>query len=383
MRIGIVAPEFPPDIGGVETYAYEFSAELARRGHEVLVFTCLHAAGETTGRGFKVLPLLRVQRAADKEVLKKYPMDVWHVMNAAYAWMALETRPVVVSIHGNDFLNPYLLARVPRFTNLPYLWRFESRLRSLSSLLWKRSTRREMWWGLASAAQVIANSNYTKTLFLQYAPASQPNISVGYVGVGEDFLRVGHHFRDTGPAKKLITVCRLAEPRKNVGKTIRALAQLKEHQFEFTVVGDGVLRPALESLCGEVGLWDRVHFTGVISTAEIQQRLASSDLFVLTSAELPDSVEGFGIVYLEANACGVPVLAARSGGAAEAVCEGKSGYFVKKPTIPAITAALEHFLTGKIRFNEADCHAFAKEFSWARVVDHAEQFYLNRNCPMS
>jgi hypothetical protein len=42
MRIGIVAPEFPPDIGSVETYSYELSAELARRGHEVTVFTHRH-----------------------------------------------------------------------------------------------------------------------------------------------------------------------------------------------------------------------------------------------------------------------------------------------------------------------------------------------------
>jgi glycosyltransferase involved in cell wall biosynthesis len=160
-----------------------------------------------------------------------------------------------------------------------------------------------------------------------------------------------------------------------VDKTLRALAQLKLYEFQFTVVGDGVLRPNLESLCRELGLNDRVNFTGVISKAEIQRLLASSDLFILTSDVLPNSVEGFGIAYLEANACGVPVLAAKSGGAAEAVCDGKTGYFVDEPTISAIATALERFLKSEIRFKSEDCQVFASRFHWARVVDHALKFY--------
>ena len=83
MCIGIVAPDFRPDIGGVETYAHEFSAELARRGHRVFVFTCSHAKGELSGQGFEALPLLKVQYASVRELPKKYPMDVWHGLNAA------------------------------------------------------------------------------------------------------------------------------------------------------------------------------------------------------------------------------------------------------------------------------------------------------------
>ena len=375
MRIGIVAPEFPPDIGGVETYAYEFSVELARRGHKVLVFTCPHPKGEISGQGFEVLPRLRVHYGADRELLKKYSMDVWHVMNAAFAWMALEASPVVVSVHGNDFLNPYLLPKVPRLPELPCLWRFESRLRSLRAPSWKESVRREMWRGLARATQVIANSEFTRKLLLEHVPNCDTNCSVGYVGVGEDFLGVERQTPGPAKVKSLTTVCRLAEPRKNVDKTLRALAQLKLYEFQFTVVGDGVLRPNLQSLCRELGLNDRVNFTGVISKAEIQRLLASSDLFILTSDVLPNSVEGFGIAYLEANACGVPVLAAKSGGAAEAVCDGKTGYFVDEPTISAIATALERFLKSEIRFKSEDCQVFASRFHWARVVDHALKFY--------
>jgi phosphatidylinositol alpha-1,6-mannosyltransferase len=59
----------------------------------------------------------------------------------------------------------------------------------------------------------------------------------------------------------------------------------------------------------------------------------------------------------------------------EAVDEGKTGYFVDEPTVPAISAALERYFKGDIRFDSADCQAFANRFTWARVVDHAMQFY--------
>ena len=375
MRIGIVAPEFPPDLGGIETYAYEFSAELARRGYQVCVFTCPHTGREISGQNFEVLPLLKFRHASDRKLLKEYPMDAWHVMNAAFAWIALEASPVIVSVHGNDFLNPYLLPRVPRPPQLPCLWRLESRIRSLRAPFWGISVRREMWRGLAKACQVITNSQFTKSLLLQHVPLCETNSSVGYVGVGDDYFTVEPQTRGSVKVKRLTTVCRLAEPRKNVDKTLRALAQLKQYEFQFTVVGDGILRPSLELLCRELGLEDRVEFTGFISKGEIQRLLITSDLFVLTSDVLPNSVEGFGIAYLEASACGVPVLAAKNGGAVEAVWEGRSGYFVEEPTIPAITIALERFFRNEIRFEAEDCKVFAHRFNWARVVDHAIKFY--------
>jgi len=88
------------------------------------------------------------------------------------------------------------------------------------------------------------------------------------------------------------------------------------------------------------------------------------------------SHEGFGIVSLEANACGVPVLACRSGGAVEAVEEGVSGLFVERPAPAAIGTAVEQFLTGAVRFAPAACQAFARRFGWGRVVDRVEPFYV-------
>ena len=69
MRIAIVSPEFPPDIGGIETYAWEFTRELATRGHQVTVFTRRHVEREADLPGVNIRPVLRLRRSLDSAAL--------------------------------------------------------------------------------------------------------------------------------------------------------------------------------------------------------------------------------------------------------------------------------------------------------------------------
>jgi len=381
MRIGIIAPEFPPAVGGVETYAYEFSAELARRGHDVFVFTRADTEYKNETPGIKVFPVLRQRYGPDRQLTEVYAMDVWHIMNAGYAWLALETQPVIVSVHGNDFISPYHLPMRPNLPRVPGLWRVQPLFDNLLSWVWRKVALRFMRRGLSHARQVLANSEYTKSLLVRCVPACSAKTSVGLVGVGDDFLRMQHRACRSDRTNRLVTVCRLGESRKNVDKVLQALAQLKRYPFQYTVVGDGTLRLGLEALCRQLGIEDRVIFTGFIPKAEIPCLLASSDLFIMVSSVLSDSVEGFGIAYLEANACGTPVLAARSGGAEEAVDEGKSGYFVDETNVSDLSIALERFLKGEVTFKSEDCKAFAGRFTWGRVVDRAIKHYTSQADP--
>jgi glycosyltransferase involved in cell wall biosynthesis len=107
----------------------------------------------------------------------------------------------------------------------------------------------------------------------------------------------------------------------------------------------------------------------------------AADLFVLAASIVPGSHEGFGIVYLEAAASGLPGLAARLAGAAEAVAEGESGHFVEEPGEDAIAEALERFLSGGIRFDPERCRASAHRFTWAGVVTAADAAYWSAISP--
>lgn len=376
MRIGIIAPEFSPDIGGVETYAYEFTRELSRRGHDVTVFTQRHDEGEVTLPGVRVLSALRLRRRLDRHILREYDMDVWHVMNAAYAWLAIETTPVIVSVHGNDFLRPYILVErldIDRLFSQSYLGQS---LTAFDRLLGRWLTHRLVRRTLPLANHIMANSKYTEQALIQHYPACLGKTSAGMVGAAEEFFDVKRPVMDSGEPPRLLTVSRLSEPRKNVDMVLHSLANLKDkHDFRYTVVGDGNMRPRLETLVRKLGLDSSVRFTGFVQGDEIKNLMAASDLFVLTSSASTTSHEGFGIVYLEANACGTPVLAARLAGAAEAVEDGVSGMFVEVPSVENITMALDSFLSKEVSFESENCRVFARRFTWNSVVDHALNIY--------
>ncbi len=171
----------------------------------------------------------------------------------------------------------------------------------------------------------------------------------------------------------MLTAARFDEPRKNLPLLLRALGNLpKGTEFELSVIGDGAQRPTLEALAREVGLEDRVRFTGRVPDERLVAELRDADLFILTPAETPRSFEGFGLVYLEANAAGTPVLAARTGGVPEAVEEGISGFFVDALTEAAVAHAILRFLRGEIGFDRLRCRKHAEHYTWSRVVDRIE-----------
>ena len=376
MHIGIVSPEFPPDIGGVETYAGQFVRELALRDHEVTVFTRRHREGEAKIPGVRIVPVLSLRRRRDCRIVREHRVDVWHAMNAAYSWLALETSPVIVSVHGNDFLRPYVLVERLDIDRLLSQSDLGQSFTAFDRLLGRWLTHRLVRQTLPLSNHIMANSKYTEKALVQHYPACLGKTSTGMVGVAEEFFDVRRPVVDPGEPPRLLTVSRLSEPRKNVDMVLHSLANLKDkHDFRYTVVGDGNMRPRLEMLVRKLGLDNRVRFTGFVRGDEIKNFMAASDLFVLTSSASTTSHEGFGIVYLEANACGTPVLAARLAGAAEAVEDGVSGMFVKMPSVKNITMALDSFLSKEVSFESENCRAFACRFTWNRVVDHALNIY--------
>lgn len=380
MHIGIVTSEFPPDIGGVETYAFEFAKTLVALGHQVSVFVHTHHQSALYGDGITLYPVLKFCRRMDRGILKQFEVDAWHVMNAAHSWLTLETdTPVVVSIHGNDFLNPYPLTGTPALASWGPLWRFSRLLAPLDRWLGKYLTPAYMRKALPKSRIILANSKFTEQVFLANFPECAGKTLIAQVGVGDNFLTsllTPKH----NPIPLLVTVSRLSEPRKNVDKIIKALAQLNaDTDFRYSIIGDGAFKPQLESLVISLGLENKINFLGRQPTEQVIESMRKADLFVLPSSTLPDSHEGFGIVYLEAAACGTPSLATRQAGAIEAIGDGKSGFFVDDPTVDNIKHALKDFLDGKVRFNIKDCRHFAEQFTWQKVVEKTLPFYLPAN----
>ncbi|MEA5624958.1 glycosyltransferase family 4 protein [Nostoc sp. UHCC 0251] len=145
-------------------------------------------------------------------------------------------------------------------------------------------------------------------------------------------------------AKVLMTVARLwsGDIYKGVDVTIRALPQIAQvfPEVKYLVIGRGDDQPRLAMLAKELGVSDRVVFAGFVATEELIEHYRLADAYIMPSQE------GFGIVYLEAMACGVPVLSGDDDGSADPLQDGKLGWRVPHRSPDAVAAACIEMLQG-------------------------------------
>lgn len=275
------------------------------------------------------------------------------------AWMrARRGVPYLLYVHGHDVFKEAERARASHR---------------------RRATAR---WILGGAAAIVANSRATavRTEALLELLGVPPAGRVHVVHPGTDPDR----FRPDAPGAAswrerlgmpagtpvLLTVARLI-PRKGVDTVLRALPALPGTHY--VVAGNGPDRPRLEALAAELGVRERVTFVGAVDDAALPGLYAAADLFVMTPREEPgrQDVEGFGIVYCEAAAAGLPVVAARSGGVAEAVREGETALLVPPDDRAALAAALRALVDDaalRRRMGNAGRKAVETYYNWERAA---------------
>ncbi|ACB53937.1 glycosyl transferase, group 1 [Crocosphaera subtropica ATCC 51142] len=145
-------------------------------------------------------------------------------------------------------------------------------------------------------------------------------------------------------AKVLMTVARLwsGDIYKGVDVTIRALPKILQSfpNVKYVVIGRGDDRPRLEKLTKDLGISDRVVFAGFVPTEDLVNHYRMADAYIMPSQE------GFGIVYLEAMACGVPVLSGDADGSADPLQDGKLGWRVPHRDADAVAQGCIEILQG-------------------------------------
>jgi phosphatidylinositol alpha-1,6-mannosyltransferase len=163
-------------------------------------------------------------------------------------------------------------------------------------------------------------------------------------GVDTDAFRpgLGAERRDQlGLRDRRVVVCvsRLM-PRKGQDVLIRALPAIRQRvpDVSLLLVGGGPMRQRLERLAVTAGVAGAVTFTGSVPTDELPTYYGAGDVFAMPGRTRLGGidVEGLGIVFLEAAACGLPVVAGDSGGAPEAVVDGTTGYVVDGRSVGAV-----------------------------------------------
>lgn len=357
LRPLLVTNDFPPRIGGIE----RFTLALA---------TCLPAAAVLAPRQ---------EGAADHD--RQLPVPVYR---ASAPFMGPRARTVdeihhaAAAHHANAviLLSPLPLALLGPRLRLPWVvvshgaeLEIPSRLPGLAAVLRAR---------LRHAAALYAVSAYTAGRVHALLGVDGPPVRLLRNGVplerfhpGLDGTPIRGRY-GIGDAPLLVCVGRLV-PRKGQDRLIEAMPAIRAHlpDAHLMLVGEGRMRSRLERASAR--LEGAVTFTGTVSGPELATHIAAADVFAHPNRSrwLGLEQEGFGIIFLEAQACGKPVIAGRSGGTPEALLEGESGLLVDGSAPDDIAEAAIRLLSDDelaARMGKAGRRFVEERFSWDDIA---------------
>jgi glycosyltransferase involved in cell wall biosynthesis len=361
LRVALYNLTTTTKVGGVESFVWDLSRELVGRGHDVTIIGGIGPRREPIAgvrvltfpfisrRFWQALPPLR-RAYAEAKLIERLTMavaalpelarggyDILHLQKPYDMAPALLARRlggarVVLGCHGEDFYrgDRWLARHVDGAVSCSH---FNARTVAARYPLMPR---------------VIFNG--IDTSLFRPVPADP------------EVRRMGEHL--------LLYVGRL-QPWKGVDTAIRALPHLPGAVL--LVAGDGEDRARLERLAGELGVGRQVHFLGALPREALPRLYSSVDLLLATSF----ASETFGISLVEAQACGLPVVAANFGGFPEVIDTGRTGLLVPPRDPQALAAAVDTLLSDPQRRAElaAAAPAWAAQFSWPAVVDRVEAAY--------
>lgn len=367
MKIGISCY---PVYGGSGVVATELGIELARRGHEVHFITYAqpfrlpyfmerifyHEVEVPNYPLFEHPPYNLALSVAIQNVVEQHDLDLLHahyaVPHATSAWMAKELlgRPgfrIATTLHGTDIT---LVGQDPSF-------------QSLTQFSIRKSD------GLTAVSEYLRRETHVHFDIPEDAIHVIPNF-VDLEKYSRDAYPC-HRSKLTLPGEKLVTHISNFRSVKRVDDVVRIFARIvRRVPARLLLIGDGPDRVKVQETAESEGVADRVLFVG--KQASVAELLACSDLFLL-----PSEQEAFGLVALEAMACGVPVVATNIGGVPEVIDDGVSGYLAPVGDVDAMGEAGTRLLADPELWSRvsAEARKSAERFSADRVVTLYEDFY--------
>lgn len=338
MKVLLLATAYTPGRGGTDRFAINLSRGLAAAGCDVRVVTT--DGGPLDWKFVKLLPLLV---SAVRACLSRRPDRVVAMLWTHEGLVALVLRwlfgvEYVVVAHGSE---------IAQYRDRPG---YAQAMRAV----------------LGRAAVLVANSGFTRAALVESGcPGDRITVINPPVEAlaGADARGVEERFGLRG-RRVLLTVARLV-PRKGHRQAIDVLSRLADRfpDLVYLVVGEGPARGELEQLAARLGVSDRVIMAGRVSDAELAAAYAHADVYLAPSTEVDGDVEGFGMALAEAGAWGLPVIAGRSGGVADAIIDGRTGLTVDPGDADgleqAVIALLDHPERGQALGAAARAHVHA------------------------
>ena len=362
-RLLVLTPDFPPAPGGIQLLTHRVAAGMTGFQTTVLTFDAPGAAQFDASGGSLVtrrLPVGRLHGPARMAAL-----------NAAALAQAMRPRGRPEAILAAHIVTSPATAAIGRTLGIPVVQYFHANEIGGKPRLAAFAARH--------ADATIAVSSYTASLIA--ATGATPR-ALKLIPPGVDLPAAGPRERAERPT--ILTVARLRDRYKGHDVLIEALASIRAQvpAAELVVIGDGPLRGELEALADSAGVGGAVRFLGAVSDEERNRWLGRAHVFAMPSRLPEDGLagEGFGIVYMEAAAYGLPVVAGSVAGALDAVADGETGLLVD-PTDPrAVAAAIARLLLdGELaqRLGLAGA-ARAAGFAWPLIAARVEEVLMEQ-----
>lgn len=353
MRALVLTPDFPPAPGGIQHLVHRTVTNAPKL--ESLVVTMATPGAEQFDREDEV-EVKRVPR------VDSLPRPIFTMgLNAAAVRQAIRFRPdVAISAHTVTSPGASLIRRALRVPVVQYFHGKEIGVRpNLAS------------YAARHADACIAVSSYTRGLIEEAGGAPE---KIHLIHPGVDLPQRP----STGPRADrptVLTIARMEDRYKGHDVMIRAMSLVAARVpgAQWVVIGDGPLRDGLEEQARTTGLTDAIRFLGAVDDAERDAWLDRSHVFSMPSRMPAGGYvgEGFGIVYLEANAHGCPAIAGGVGGAVDAVVDGRTGLLVDAENHIDVGNALVRLLQDDDlrRTMGRQGAERAEEFSWPRIAE--------------
>lgn len=357
-------------VNGYGNITYEYCRELQAAGIDFTLFLPDTAAERGTASSLRlpfevrhVLPpyIFRIFQKGFPGYLRRVDVsgyDIVHsLMDFPYCFVAARS--------AKKYRKPFIMGSQGTYGVLP-LTRFPDRY--------------FLTWSYRQARRIIVPSAFTRDSIETYARDRYP-LQVIHNGVRFDRFHKEldvSQVRSRYAGKNILLTVGGLKARKGQDLVLHALAAVLKTQKDvvYVMVGEGNTRPMLEELAQSLGIQDHVDFVGNQRGDDLVRYFKACDLYVHTPRIDHLNFEGFGIVYLEAGACGKPSVATDAGGVRDAVTP-EAGLVVPDGDIPAIAEAIltllrDEGLRGKLG---EGARAYALRHDWKDVVQEFQSVY--------
>lgn len=361
MNIAIVASDYAPTIGGVQTAVRNIARNAIARGHTVIILSSLPARNVPAREIVDGVPVYRF--AWGRRPLWSLPLRAAQTLTGM-ARVIRAFKPDLVYVHFLTINALYVLL-------LHYVLRFKlvvsARGNDIQGIPLRSRLQRWMLARLfARANAIVFCSSYVQRDAVPYLKHASPRAYVGVVGDGFDPDEFREPRSYAYPTPYILAMGRLVH-KKGFDLLMRAFARIADEfpRVHLLIAGDGEERVALENLIDELGMRERIVLLGFAERAKSIALFWGCEFFVLSSR-----LEPFGIVVAEAMAAHKAVLATKSGGVIDLVQDGVNGLLVE-PEMNALADGMRRLLAhpDDTRAMGERAHQTIQRHTWSAVTD--------------